>query len=79
MALFPEQNPSPTMRVARDGTLLYANPSSGYANLYGRDITTIKETEETLRELNATLESKVAQRTAELDYRARKGDLLTRA
>jgi PAS domain S-box-containing protein len=26
-ALFPEQNPSPVMRVARDGTLLYANPA----------------------------------------------------
>jgi two-component system, cell cycle sensor histidine kinase and response regulator CckA len=27
-ALFPEQNPSPVLRVHDDGTLLYANPSS---------------------------------------------------
>jgi len=27
-ALFPEQNPSPVLRVARDGSLLYANPVS---------------------------------------------------
>lgn len=27
-ALFPEENPAPVLRVARDGTLLYANPSS---------------------------------------------------
>ena len=27
-ALFPEENPSPVLRVARDGTLLYANRSS---------------------------------------------------
>lgn len=29
MALFPEENPYPVMRVARDGTLLYANSSAG--------------------------------------------------
>jgi PAS domain S-box-containing protein len=28
LALFPEQNPCPVMRIARDGTLLYANSSS---------------------------------------------------
>ncbi|HWQ53751.1 MAG TPA: PAS domain S-box protein [Bryobacteraceae bacterium] len=27
-ALFPEQNPSPVLRIGGDGTLLYANPSS---------------------------------------------------
>jgi PAS domain S-box-containing protein len=27
-ALFPEENPNPVLRAARDGTLLYANPSS---------------------------------------------------
>jgi PAS domain S-box-containing protein len=29
-ALFPEQNPSPVLRVARDGTLLYANGASAF-------------------------------------------------
>ncbi|HSD57022.1 MAG TPA: PAS domain-containing protein, partial [Methanotrichaceae archaeon] len=28
-ALFPEENPSPVLRVARDGTLLYANRAAG--------------------------------------------------
>jgi PAS domain S-box-containing protein len=28
LALFPEQNPSPVLRIARDCTLLYANPAS---------------------------------------------------
>jgi len=27
VALFPEQNPAPVLRIARDGTLLYANPA----------------------------------------------------
>jgi len=110
VALFPEQNPSPAMRVARDGALLYANPASGslleqwglrtgqttpaeihrsvaqaidtarmteveiacgsviysfaiapitseaYANLYGRDVTARKRTEETLRTKEAELQ-----------------------
>jgi PAS domain S-box-containing protein len=41
------------------------------------DITERKRTEETLRELNATLESKVAERTAELEHRARQLQRLT--
>jgi PAS domain S-box-containing protein len=48
---------------AEDGSFL------GYAGV-DRDVTARKRTEEALRELNATLESKVAQRTAELQHRA---------
>ena len=29
VSLFPEQNPNPVLRIARDGTILYANPVSG--------------------------------------------------
>lgn len=29
MALFPDENPSPVMRVSREGVLLYANQASG--------------------------------------------------
>ncbi len=43
----------------------------------GTDITKRKQAEDALRELNATLESKVAQRTRELEYRARQLQRLT--
>ncbi len=42
-----------------------------------QDITELKAKEKALRELNATLESKVAQRTAELQHRARQLQKLT--
>jgi PAS domain S-box-containing protein len=29
LSLFPEQNPNPVLRIARDGAILYANPVSG--------------------------------------------------
>ena len=50
--------------------------SCGFAKIT-RDITERKQAEKPLRELNATLESKVAQRTAELEHRARQLQKLT--
>ena len=29
LSVFPEENPNPVLRIARDGTILYANPVSG--------------------------------------------------
>jgi PAS domain S-box-containing protein len=43
----------------------------------GQDITERKQAEEALRELNATLETKVAERTAQLEHRARQLQRLT--
>ena len=42
-ALFPEENPSPILRVARDGTLLYANRAAepmleNWRTDYGTDV-----------------------------------------
>ena len=43
VALFPEENPSPILRVVRDGTLLYANRAAGpllenWRADYGKDV-----------------------------------------
>jgi PAS domain S-box-containing protein len=48
----------------------------GFAKIT-RDVTERRRAEEALREANTTLESKVAQRTAELEYRARQLQKLT--
>jgi PAS domain S-box-containing protein len=42
-------------------------PEHGYVNLYGRDITDLKNTQQALIRLNAELEEKVAERTASLE------------
>ncbi len=74
-------------RVRKDGQRYWADvvitalrDESG--RLYGfakitRDITERKRAEEALRDANATLESKVAQRTTELEHRARQLQKLT--
>ncbi len=74
-------------RVRKNGRRFWADViitalRDGSGQLYGfakitRDITERKHAEEALHELNATLESKVAQRTAELEHRARQLQKLT--
>jgi two-component system CheB/CheR fusion protein len=55
------------------------DPEGGFLGtlVMAADITERKQAEEALRELNATLESKAAQRTAELEHRARQLQKLT--
>jgi PAS domain S-box-containing protein len=120
LAKFPSENPSPVLRIAKDGTVLYANSAgsdllgnwvckvgtqapehwqenilrtlksrqsenlevvcrgrmfsltiapvtdSGYANLYGTDITERKQAEENLKKYRQQLEELVHIRTSEL-------------
>jgi len=58
-------------------TIAVYSPQPGHFAAVFDNITERKRAEEALRELNATLESKVAQRTAELEHRARQLQKLT--
>jgi len=64
-----------TREFARNGRTYLLNiapyVADGYVNLYVQDITDRKQAEDALREMNATLENRVAQRTIELEFRAR--------
>ncbi len=73
--------------IRKDGTVLWADMSTAsvrdangqplYCVTHVQDVTDRKQAEEALRELNAALENKVAQRTAELEHRARQLQQLT--
>jgi PAS domain S-box-containing protein len=120
LAKFPAQDPSPILRVSRDGTILYSNASGrvfletwnrevgetvppawqqtiqqalrtnsekvqdfrcgestylvaavpiledGYVNLYGRDVTKERESQQALQQAHRELEVRVNERTEEL-------------
>lgn len=68
------------LTVGEHAYLLTVAPAAApakYVNIYARDVTARKQAEEALRELNATLETKIAQRTQELEYRSRQLQNLT--
>ena len=67
-ALFPEENPSPVLRVARDGTLLYANPSAAPLLEQWRSTIEGKLPNFIQRELTAALES---AENRELEFKCR--------
>ncbi len=81
------RNVSKNRNVRKDGTVIHCEwYNSAISDASGHlvsvlsqvlDVTEQKHAEEALRELNTTLESKVAQRTAELQHRARQLQKLT--
>ncbi len=81
------RNVSKNRNVRKDGTIIYCEwYNSAISDASGRLVSVLSEVlevternraEEALRELNTTLESKVAQRTAELQHRARQLQRLT--